>query len=292
MATEGSSSSTSSRVVNLILLGEMHGSTECGLENLNQLQKFLPLGALKGKALLLVSETRGENPCYQFFPKTAKRLFEYDTPNQSIKESVLMLFLDVDLALGIARGETIQTPFKVDLQFFKDRFNDETAFRPLLEKVGVFDLYKKFVVNAILKKYNESVALLTEMTGKLIDYLSTQEEGSVLVPTLRTILQTNFDRASLRALTDQVNRKRDEALVKKIVNAIQSDPVIENVVVIMGDLHYDNLYELLSKYPFIRISEYSKPYTFKSKFGKSGGNRTRKTRRRRHAKKKTHRRKV
>ena len=307
--------------VKVLYLGEEHENVKCSLANFNTLMDFINKNRLYASELLLASEGRGLNPCYEVLQETIIKprlpkfgepvyISEYSSNTFDADEALLTFILDVEVALGIAnetKGVPLTTPSgePISAAWFHSHFRrpNGEGHGPLLAEAGVEELAKRFFVLATLKRKEDVMATLEKIGTALLTFFQSSPSQqwlaeTVLAPAVETISLYQQASATKGADMNEINQKlfeslkniirlinasRDVDFVDKILEEVSKNKKIKGVVIIRGDVHMLITVKLLSTVPWIQIDSKSKSYSGRT-FG--GSRKHRKTRSKHHKKSK------
>ncbi len=283
-ASSAAAAANSGRKVNVLLLGEEHESVECAISLIKKIQGFVvgKGSAFNGSEFLAVSEGRPPgNACFNTgIFKLPKQIFEYEE-NFSDSESILTLVLDLELLIALADGKkpTYPNGKPITATYFTEHLSAPFGYRNLLGKYNLIRDWQKVAVLASLGKEEKKGEVLTILDTVFTTIIKGIQDGTdktlqQLIPYLEMLVESRYDRAQGKTITKIINTVREQEFSAKILRAIESDPAIKKVIIIMGDLHYRPLKNLLEKSPLIVFDKQSNAYYP----GHRGGRRMKSTR--------------
>jgi len=250
--------------VSLLLLGEVHGSVQCALKNVNTLTEFL---GPKPIPTLFASEGRSPNPCSMVVKgsRSVQFLMEYDDAVYPPDELTLTLLLDHELLKVISEGQSVKDPSgtTVGIPFFTAHLKEGQG--PFLEEAGLLNEWKGVIAAAFKKDAAGFDAQSKTFFTGLVDAFEKVQSGrpNPRIPPLLEPLReyaSTFSEKAYTALRDIANETRDVDFAAKILKRVQDSPDIRKVVVIMGDLHFARLKSIFSAISYVRLDERSKSY--------------------------------
>lgn len=247
--------------VSLLLLGEVHGSVQCALKNVNTLMEFLGPTPIP---TVFASEGRSPNPCSMVVKgsRSVQFLLEYDDPVYSPDEIALTLLLDHEILKSISEGQSVKdgngTP--VGIPFFTAHLKDGQA--PFLKAAGLLKGWNGVISAAFKKDAADFDAQSKDFFTALVaafEKVQSVRPNSRIPPLLEPLREyaSTFSEKAYAAVRDIVNETRDVEFAAKILRKVQDSPNIRKVVVIMGDLHFARLKSIFSAISYIRLDERS-----------------------------------
>jgi hypothetical protein len=259
-ASAPASAPASLRKIPVVLLGEMHNDLRCAKDNLSKLaaigiQKTMP------SHLLLVSEGRCVNPCFQLFVDRFglhdRILLEYHTLTKSLMLNKLLLetntlqnILDgkVIQGTGAAAGPGIPDSQTVEPKWFMERAKEE--YGSLLQVVpDGTTTYEQMVAAAFSRNTEQFYSFYNSILGGLIqsDYLNDIPMSEYIKRMLNSFIETKNDR-NLREVSILIMSSRDADIIRKVEERARSEnSTLKTIVIIFGAFHFDNLRTLIQR---------------------------------------------
>jgi hypothetical protein len=251
--------SSSIAPVKVLLLPEVHENIACSKTNTSIINNFLinlakqdssSLDKFKQR-LIVVSEGRGINPCYQALRVPVDRIItEHDNSIQTKTEVIDKFLLYFELWDSIL----YTTDFPYTKEFIMDHaIND--GFRPLLKAIKKSGEKDEKILSDLLNSayakdrpnYERQLADLFASVVRI--YLADEPDFKKMVEGLIGLDHRTRIHLLKTIIFPRFREKRDSDIMERINSKINSEPSIDIVIIIYGLAHYDNLTRLINSNP-------------------------------------------
>lgn len=213
--------------------------------------------------MLVFSEGRGINPCYEVLGLPKERILQEYGPVQTKQEQIDRLSLYIELLDRSAQGEDVSgadpSGKPVNVKWFMERANKE-GFKPMLDAIpGGADSYTRLVTYAILHKAEQYNDALVAFLNLILEHFLTAPEDAPLRDIITTIRDAPLAgrRPQLKGIYRNLRELRDESIIRRISERVATEPAVEIVFLIIGAAHYENMVRLIGESPNLRLSALS-----------------------------------
>lgn len=235
----------SRRRVSVLLLGEVHTGVDSAITNAKIIKKTLNIGdqnrQVPSDKIFFVSEGRGNNPIYEALKIPPRIIMREDTENQELNELISKFNLLTQVFIEYMKGDLRDPNGKIiEINWIIRKANND-GYIKLFENLTE---YHNQLIEAIRKKnltkYTEQMKIILEkLKEKYPDYQDIISQIS--------INGFNYDLQIL------LNNLRDQKIIDRVIKRITDDANITHVVIIFGQIHYENLAKLIKKSEILEL---------------------------------------
>ena len=233
--------------VSVILLAENHYSSECHAKNRKLVTELLEKHKIPKETIVFVSEGDRINPCYlRLGIQPSNIIIEYEVSNKPMYHYFqLFMFSFIMFESTISGVRPLkEEDFKHNGKLFSK------MLRKIPEDAGMLS-YIKLIHLSLVSNEPEYRKELLHLCELLHDHAFNDEvpnEKAFLQRLAMSIIEHNgeFEYAdSPGGPLEEIDKKREKAVLDKMNVRVQGDPTITTVVIIFGKAHYRNLQKLL-----------------------------------------------
>jgi len=262
VGTSGASPVATRRRVEVVLLAEEHGQSQCAIRNFNIIHGLVvPNGVPRHRrTFFVVSEGRNMNPCYAVMrlPKELA-IIEHQQDVQTNTEMMDKLLLLAELIKGVSESTyPISAPDGsiIDIAFLRNR-RDNDGFLRLLQKTGSEDLFEELLACTFeAARKSNWMNTMMRLLQRIRDTLPDNAENNNLRDLIQPLL-TDGSFRNLRTLFRSFRETRDANIIQRVINRLNENPEVDLVIIIFGQAHFANLRRLIESNVLFHFSDKS-----------------------------------
>ena len=250
------------RRVDVVLLAEEHGQPKCLVRNIGIIHGLVvPNGEPKHRrTFFVVSEGRELNDCYAAMGLPEElAIIEHREDVQTNTEMMDKLLLLAEIIKAVSdSSDPILAPdgTPINISFLRDR-RDNDGFLKLLRETRAENLYEELLActfEAARKRdwMNTMMRLLQQFMLTLPDNAENNNLRGLIQPLLR---DGSF--RHLETVFRSFRESRDTNIIQRIVTRVNGNPDVDLVIIIFGQVHFDNLRRLIESNVLFRFSDRS-----------------------------------